>query len=317
MNARRLYELDGDYIGIVGRMSEPEGGAAGGEGGAAGREGERVTSASTAKPVVLPETFDGTKNWDEWYFHFENVAAVNGWDDALKLKWLRVQLTGRAQKALHRLQEAARETYRATRTALKACFDPESRQTRYQAEFQTRRKKASEGWADFADDLKSLADKAYPSLQDEARERLSINAYLQELTQPQVAFSVRQKRPETLNDAVAATLEMESYTPLPGQAGVASALPQEEEPAVCPIDAIDKIEKLTRTVERLAEQVERLQQETPKLNCQVDDVHHDDHLRREPTHTPRRVFSGECWRCRRRGHIARNCPQDRTPPQGN
>lgn len=34
------------------------------------------------KPVLLPETFDGSKNLDKWYFHFENVAAVNGFDDS-------------------------------------------------------------------------------------------------------------------------------------------------------------------------------------------------------------------------------------------
>ena len=188
-----------DYIGVVGGMFDTEGEAVA-AGGASGRRDEHVTTA--AKPVVLPETFDGTRNWEEWYFHFENVAAVNGWDDGQKLMRLRVRLTGRAQKALHRLPEASRTTYEATRAALKARFDPESRETCYQAEFRTRRRKAGEGWADFADDLRTLADKAYPTLQDEARERLSINAYLQQLTQPQVAFSVKQKRPETLDDAV-------------------------------------------------------------------------------------------------------------------
>jgi hypothetical protein len=183
-------------------MAEPDGEAA-------GRGDERA--ANTARPVVLPETFDGTKNWDDWYLHFENVAAVNGWDDAEKLKWLRVRLTGRAQKALHRLPEASRVTYEAALTALKERFEPDSRQARYHAELQTRRKRASEGWADFADDLKTLTDKAYPTLQDEAREQLAINAYLQQLTPVQVAFSVKQKCPKTLDDAVAATLEMESY----------------------------------------------------------------------------------------------------------
>ena len=69
---------------------------------------------------------------------------------------------------------------------------------------------AKEGWADFADELNSLADKAYPDLAEDARERLFINAYLM---QPQIAFSVRQKQPSTLDDAVTATLEMESYLP--------------------------------------------------------------------------------------------------------
>ena len=41
-----------------------------------------------------------------------------------------------------------------------------------------------EGWADFADNLRSLADKAYPELQEEARERLSLNRYLDRITDP-------------------------------------------------------------------------------------------------------------------------------------
>ena len=53
------------------------------------------------------------------------MAAVNGWDDARKLKWLRVRLTGRAQKALYRLPETAVGTFEATRDALKARFDPD------------------------------------------------------------------------------------------------------------------------------------------------------------------------------------------------
>ena len=144
-----------------------------------------------------------------WSIHFGNVADVNEWDDEQKLKWLKVRLTGRAQKAFQRLPEASRATFNLAKAALKVRFEPESSKTRYQAEFQSRRKKTSEGWADFADDLQSLAEKAYPSLQHEARERLAINAYLQQLTQPQVAFSVKQRNPETLDDAVAATLEME------------------------------------------------------------------------------------------------------------
>ena len=139
------------------------------EDGAATAGARGVHVPSSARPVVLPEIFDGSKNWDEWVLHFESVATVNGWDDADKLRWLRVRVTGRAQKALHLLPEASRGTYATTRAALKARFDPESRHTRYQAEFQARRKKATEGWADFADDLKALADKGYPTLQDEAR----------------------------------------------------------------------------------------------------------------------------------------------------
>ena len=288
-------------------MTEPEAAAA--DHGVTAGAGGRGTAGVT-KPVVLPETFDGIKSWDDWYFHFENVAAVNGWSDEQKLKWLRVRLTGRAQKALHRIPEASRTTYEATRAALKARFDPESRQTRYRAEFQTRRKKASEGWADFADDLKSLVDKGYPDLQDEAREQLAINAFLQQLTPSPVAFSVKQKRPSTLDDAVAATLEMESY--VSSQTVVASMSPSSEEVAVCPVSETNRLEKLTRAVEQLTERVEKLQRDGP-----TQPTPRVDQPRPGAPTRPRRYFSGECWNCHRRGHVARNCPLSLPAQQGN
>ena len=103
------------------RVGEGDGDSPGGGGGAAVVPmgvGERGAAAGTARPPVLPEPYDGTGSWSEWNFHFENVTAVNKWDDAQKLQWLRVCVTGRAQKALHGLGGTA-AMYEATRDALK------------------------------------------------------------------------------------------------------------------------------------------------------------------------------------------------------
>ena len=56
-----------------------------------------------------------------------------------------------------------------------------------------------------------LSKKAYPQIQPQARELLAVNAYLKQISNPQVAFAVRQKHPANLDEAVTATLEMESY----------------------------------------------------------------------------------------------------------
>ena len=65
-------------------------------------DGDRGRPGSTmTRPLVLPEPFDGTGNWTDWWFHFENISTVNGWDDTQKVQWLQVRLTGRVQKALH------------------------------------------------------------------------------------------------------------------------------------------------------------------------------------------------------------------------
>ena len=56
-----------------------------------------------SRPLVLPEPFSGESSWDAWIGHFEDMAAVNGWEEQEKLLWQRVRLTGRARTAFQRL----------------------------------------------------------------------------------------------------------------------------------------------------------------------------------------------------------------------
>ena len=89
------------------------------------------------KPIVLPDTFTGEASWDDWICHFENVADVNGWDDNQKLKFLKVRMTGRAQKAFQHLNKGIQANYSEAKRALRARFELQSKKTRYQAEFQS------------------------------------------------------------------------------------------------------------------------------------------------------------------------------------
>ena len=134
--------------------------------------------APTAKPLVLPDTYNGSKSWDDWISHFKNIADVNKWNDGTKLKWIKVRLVGRAQKAFQHLGEDAKAEYAAAKRALQSRFEPASKQTRYRAEMETRRKKREEGWANFTVDLCVLSEKAYPQLQPQARKCLAVNIYL-------------------------------------------------------------------------------------------------------------------------------------------
>ena len=46
-----------------------------------------------------------------------------------------------------------------------------------------------------------------------SREQLALQVYFQQLNHPQVSFSIKQRQPATLNEAVAATIEMKTYLP--------------------------------------------------------------------------------------------------------
>ncbi len=159
-----------------------------------------------ARPHILPEAYTGEGSWDQWQYHFQSVVAVNDWnDEETQLKWLKIRLTGQAQIAFQRLPAETRGNFARAMAALKERFEPSIKKTRYQAELQTRRRRKNESWAELADKLRLLADKAYSDLEDRARERLALNTTI--LDNPQVAFGVRQRNPETLDAAVAATLE--------------------------------------------------------------------------------------------------------------
>jgi len=56
-----------------------------------------------------------------------------------------------------------------------------------------------------------LVDKAFPSLQYQAKEQFALSRYLDQLQPTELAFGVKQRRPKTINEAVSSTIELESY----------------------------------------------------------------------------------------------------------
>eukprot|EP00731_Ephydatia_muelleri_P026491 Em0018g591a len=126
---------------------------------------------------------------------FESCADVNNWTkDEDRLKWVRV-----------------RTDYSKCVGALKRRFDPDSKRTLKVVELQHRKKEKGEDWASFGDALRLLADSAYPELEEKARECLALNQFLSQLDNPQVAFGVKQKQPQTVDEAALAAMELESY----------------------------------------------------------------------------------------------------------
>ena len=76
---------------------------------------------------------------------------------------------------------------------------------------QTRRRQKGETWAELADYLWLLTDKAFPNLKEQVKEQSSLDRYVSLLDRPELTLAVRQKRPKTMDDTVAFTLEVEAY----------------------------------------------------------------------------------------------------------
>ena len=264
-----------------------------------------------SKPPVLPEIYTGEKRWwGEWIDHFYSIATVCEWDDEAKLKWLWVQLIGRAGTVFRRLPEVTCNNYQEAIEALRKQFEPESKKELYMAELQTRMKRRNEDWSLFGDNLKQLADKAYPKLAEEARERFALNQYLAQLSHPQVAFSVKQAKPKTVDEAVRLTLTMESYLLSSGPSKVAQiSTTVDQESEVIGITS----KREDDPIQLLLERMDRIETELRVVRRPHGDLEQD--RSSQPTSSNSRGRGSRprskplsCWNCGTEGHVSRSCP---------
>ena len=61
-----------------------------------------------------------------------------------------------------------------------------------------RKRHHGEAWEELGDNLCLLANKAFPDLEDKAKEQFSLDRFLTLLDKPKLALAVKQKCPKTL-----------------------------------------------------------------------------------------------------------------------
>ena len=235
-----------------------------------------------SKPVAIPEIFNGEggQTWSDCLDHFDSVAVVNG--------WVRARLTGRAATVMRRLSEADKASFDTICAAMKNRFEPQCRKGVFIAEFQTKTRRRGEDWVSFGEDLKALVEKAYPSRQPEAQELLALNQFLNQIEEQQLAFAVRQRSPATVDAAVAAVLELETYLRRPR-----IVLPvKEDRDGGSAVAAVSRQPPREDLMEKIVERLDKLE---ARINP-TDAGQRKNRERRMPANIT-------YWSCREEGHL--------------
>lgn len=279
-------------------------------------EGTGTQNTGISRPLVTPEAYNGESDasWDEWIEHFESVSRLNAWDKPTKLLWLTVRLTGKAQTAWRRFSDDTKADYDRAKEALRKRFEPESRRELYAAEFRTRTKQSAESWGELADNLRTLADKAFPELQDKAKDQLSLDRFLSLLDHPELSLAVRKDRPKTLEDAVATTLEVEAYLSLRPKQPVSGVKEERRDNPGAVGGSNNSHGAMLEIMQSMIERMDRLEKTVSEISSHSRPRGYgvERSLNRSTAVRDRPVI---CNKCGLEGHFARGCAAGRRPPQ--
>ena len=272
-------------------------------------------------PVRMsPEPYDGTGDWEEYQAYFEQLAFMHGWDRATMAMVLGVSLRGAARSVLTGFTLGQRRDYESLIRALKQNFSPAQKVHTYLAELKCRKRKPNETLSSLGRDIARLVRLAYPQADQATKETIGINALMDALPGPAIEtrLHVLRGQPETLQEAIAFAMEVDSVIESSGSKGpvrrgvnqVDSERPGKEGKSELKLMA-EALQKLEAKVEALSKGTR--DQAMQKLEAKIEALNKSAQERR---FRKRDLSEVTCFNCGDKGHYKRDCKKP-LKSQGN
>ena len=244
------------------------------------------------RPALLPMTFDGQTAWQDFKVHFEMVADLNNWEDVQKATYLAVSLRGAAQEVLGNLPQIQRQNYDLLVQALTQRFAPSNQTELHKVQLKARSRRRDESLTELGQSIRRLTGLAYPDAHQELVEILAKDHFIDALQESEMRLRVQQARPKTLNEAVHAAVELETFqrAELQRQGGRRFTRAVTEPKAKS--DLQSQVYELAKAIENL----------TKMMNDRQGNK----------KYTPRYPFRNSevtCFNCSEKGHYRKDCPK--------
>ena len=259
--------------------------------------------SSSTKLVVRPAVFNGSTPWEDYKAQFDLVAGLNSWHQATKATYLAVSLCGPAQAVLGDLDENQRSNYKDLIDALENCFGTHNRMEMFRISLRNRRRKTGESLPELAQAIRRLTRQAFPDVTAELMETMVKGSFIDALGTADEHWKVHQTRPKTLNKALSAAVELETFfTADKERSGVARAVQSSSTHKLTDVNFRQELSELKALVKQMTDQ---------KNNMSSNARDGRPWMKRP---------SG-CWGCGQKGHIQHDCPEwkprEQAQEQGN
>lgn len=294
------------------------------------QENRPVERSGHGKPPKnrKPATYDGKTSWLDYLVQFEMVASLNKWDAEEMACELAVALRGTAQGVLSILTPEQRVNYQMLVNALTARFHPDNLTEIYKAEIKGRLRKKEESLPELAQDIKRLVRMAYPNDEGPIRDQLMLDCYIDSLNDSAMEWAVQQRQVRTIDEAVRASMEYESFQLkkrkfTTSRAVIRSQTDEQTDNSTFDKTSLDNLAQLLRSVEAHnsseSNSVNELIQRVASLGNNQNGSQGQGHTQGEGQFK----FLGKCFYCKKDGHKRINCYKRKadekrnTPNSGN
>ena len=176
---------------------------------------KRETSASKShtrphKQWFQVDRFDGTSAWRPFAERFQFCAKANGWDMTEQAAQLQACLKGMAAQILC-YGKAKDWTFAELFAKLEDRFGSDDRSDEYLAKLETRKRGNKETLQQLCHSVEELVALAYPGPRTTHSDRFAVTSFLRALDDAELAGKVRDKRPQTLDEAFKMAQMFESF----------------------------------------------------------------------------------------------------------
>ena len=265
------------------------------------RDEYTMSGQSTRKfTEIVPDRFDGSIPFRDYWSHFHACWQLNGWNDDEAALVLSVRLSGLALKVLNPkpLDSDGRQrnlTIDELKCRLERRYGSGKLAEWYLAQLQTRKQGSKESIQELGVAIDELIQEAYPEATGKLKECLAVIHFRDSILKKEIRSALYRSRPESLDEAIRYALEAECIMDLEAQRDKDSV--QKTEGADGTNDRMDGLEKREReSKELLVKLIETKQSKNRSVNV----------CRRSRRKSRRQR---QCFYCKRFGHIRRRCPE--------
>ena len=160
---------------------------------------------------LKPQNFSGATDFDEFLSQFEITCEINGWQYREKSLYLANCLTGDARSLLSELDHDGRRDFNILVEKLKNRFGSVNRSEIFRTQLKSRVRNKGETIPELAQSIKKLVRQAYPGVNKDVIETLSLDVFIDALTDSDIRLRVRELGPKTLAEVEKIALRLESH----------------------------------------------------------------------------------------------------------